>query len=70
MKSISFVIVVVDPTQNVQYVKSISPTKGTFKPTPNKKIAKTYKTTDAVTKDLDFLSAFVMQGYNFYYEEV
>ena len=70
MKAIRFVLVVVMPTQERAYVKSVSYKNGTFKYVKTKKAAKTYKSVDYVTYDIDALAHYVMQGYNFYYEEV
>ncbi len=68
MKTVSYIIHVVQPNQETGYIESVSAAKGTFTTTKNKTKAKHYKNEDYAMYDLDLLATYVMQGYNFYYD--
>lgn len=58
-------ILVFDKRGQVGYIKSISYKNHTFKVTSTKYDAKAYSSIEKVHSELDFLSEFVIKGYNF-----
>ncbi len=68
MKTVSYIINVIQPNQEQGFIKSVSAETGKFTITKQKSKAKKYKNEDYAMYDLDLLANYVMQGYNFYYD--
>ena len=68
MKTVHYVINVIQPNQEQGFIKSVSVKTGKVTITQKKSEAKKYKNEDYAMYDLDLLADYVMQGYNFYYD--